>query len=132
MGRLDQVIVLDTSALLFWTLDPVRLSAEAQQIIDQSTAITICSISIWEIGIKVKKGKLDLPLATTEYVTKLKRLHNLQIMPVDENIWLENVALAWSHQDPADRTIVACAKLLNCPLVTSDKTILAFYAEAVW
>lgn len=126
------MIVLDTATLLFWTLDKARLSSNAEVAIQKTTQIAICSISVWEIGIKVNKGRLSLPLATSEYVRRLKHLHNVQIVPVDENMWLENVDLDWSHKDPADRTIVACAKILDCPLVTSDKAILSFYPSAVW
>jgi len=126
------MIVLDTSALIFWTLANDRLSVEARDAVQQATNISISSISIWEIGLKAKKGRLTLPTSISEYVNRLKQLRHFKIIPVDETIWLKNLSLAWEHQDPADRTIVATAVIQNCPLVTSDKMIRAFYAQVIW
>ncbi len=125
-------IVLDTSALLYWTLDPEKLTAKGHQFISGASRILICSISIWEIGIKVNKGKLQIPLSIAEYSKQLQRVRHVEIMPVDVETWLENLALDWEHRDPADRTIVATARLHDVPLLTSDSTILNFYPKAVW
>jgi len=126
------MIVLDTPALIFWTLDQEKLSASATAVITEADDIIISSISIWEIGIKAKNGRLILPLSLREYLEKLKSVSLLSIRPVDEHIWLKNIELDWKHRDPADRTIVATASLLGCRLVTSDKKILDFYADAIW
>ena len=56
----------------------------------------------------------------------------VHLEPVTEVTWLENLALAWDHKDPADRTIVATATLLGCPLVTSNLEMRSFYAAVVW
>lgn len=126
------MIVLDTCALVFWTLDPQRLSPAAQAAIDAAEKKIISSISIWEIGLKVKREKLVLPLAVDDYVDNLKKVEGVGILPVDEKTWLKNLQLDWPHRDPADRTIVATATLCSCPLVTSDGAIRSFYAETIW
>ena len=126
------VIVLDTSVLIFWTIDPDRLSVPAAEIILAAKRKLISSISIWEIGLKVKKEKLAIPLPIYEYVDKLKMIEGVEIIPVDERVWLKNLELDWNHKDPADRTIVATAMLLSSPLVTSDGIIKKFYEETIW
>lgn len=126
------MIVLDTSALLYWTLDPAQLSAKAELTISQAERIVISSISIWEIGLKVKRGKLGIPLTMTEYVERLQRLEAIEIRPVDVQAWLDNLDLAWEHRDPADRMIVALAARLGCPLITSDRVIAGYYPETIW
>lgn len=126
------MVVLDTSALLFWLFAPERLSANAANAMAAATQIVISSISIWEIGIKVQRGKLELPLSLEMLVAKLNETNGVRIEPVTEKTWLQNLALTWDHKDPADRTIVATAVLLNCPLLTSDLEIRAFYPAAVW
>jgi len=126
------MIVLDTSALLYWTLDPAQLSAKAELKISQAERIVINSISIWEIGLKVKRGKLGIPLTMTEYVERLQRLEAIEIRPVDVQAWLDNLDLAWEHRDPADRMIVALAARLGCPLITSDRVIAGYYPETIW
>jgi len=126
------MIVLDTSSLLYWTLDPVELSSTAKQAIEQAEQILISSISVWEIALKVKRGKLVIPLTITDYVERLKRLDGLEILSVDVQTWLDNLELPWEHSDPADRTIVALATRFGCPLITSDRIIADYYQKTVW
>lgn len=125
-------IVLDTSALIYWTLDPAKLSVPAANAIAQATEITVSAISIWEIGRKAKQGKLDLPLSIHAYVDRLNRLERVTIEAVTLAVWLENLTLDWAHRDPADRTIVATAVLAGCPLISSDQIIREFYSQAIW
>jgi PIN domain nuclease of toxin-antitoxin system len=126
------MIVLDTSALLFWTLDPLQLSPKAARAIVYADRVVVSSISIWEIALKVQRKKLSIPLAINDYVERLEAVENLAILPVDVGTWQENVALAWEHRDPADRTIVALAVRYNCPLVTSDGVVAEFYPQTIW
>ena len=126
------MVVLDTSALLFWTLDPTKLTALASQTINQASQIIISSISIWEIGIKVKKGKLEIPLPIDQFAHQLQKVKDVNVVPVETETWLTNLALNWEHRDPADRTIVATAQILQAPLVTSDRAIRDYYQQAVW
>ena len=126
------MIVLDASALLYWTLDPAQLSVKARQEIDQAERIVISSISVWEIALKVKRGRLAIPLPIADYVERLQQMDRLEILPVDVQTWLDNLDLPWEHRDPADRTVVALATRLGCPLVASDRAIADYYAQTVW
>ena len=126
------MIVLDTSALLYWTLDPDKLSSDAEQAIENANRIVISSVSVWEIALKLKRGKLVIPLTISEYVERLERLEALEILSVDVQTWLDNLELLWEHRDPADRTIVALATRFGCPLITSDRVIADYYQETVW
>ncbi len=124
-------ILLDTCALLWWTLDPEKLSETCFESLNQAESLWVSSISIWELGIKIKNKKLELPLSFENYVKKLQQLKTLEILPVDLSTWLGNLALNWAHRDPADRTIVATAKHLNAHIVTSDRLILDYYAKTI-
>lgn len=126
------MVVLDTSTLLFWTLDPDRLSQRASATLESAPRLLVSSISLWEIGVKTAKGKLEIPVTVREYSDRLAGVERVEILDVDLETWLANLELNWEHRDPADRTIVATAAVRGCPLVTSDATILAFYDKAVW
>ena len=126
------MIVLDTSALIFWTLDRARLSEAAAQAISSTDRIVLSSISIWEIGIKVKRERLFIPVSIQEFTDKLETIDRVDILAVDVLTWIKNIELDWDHRDPADRTIVATASLHACPLVTSDSAIRAFYSQTIW
>ena len=126
------MVVLDTGALIYWSLDPERLSSAAAAAIAAAEQKIASSISIWEIGQKVKRRELALPLRLSDYVDRLGQVEVLQIVPVDEKCWMRSLILDWDHSDIADRAIVATAMLYACDLVSSDAQVQAFYSRAVW
>jgi PIN domain nuclease of toxin-antitoxin system len=126
------MVVLDTSVLIRWTLEPDALSLPAARAIKEGGQIIVSSMSIWEIGWKMKLSKLALPLSAREYAIHLGQVQNVEIVPVDTENWLRNVELVWDRRDPVDRTIIATADLRGCPLVTSDRRMQKFYARAIW
>jgi len=119
------MIVLDTHALLWWALEPERLSNKAREVTAEMERRGgfVSAISIWEIAIKVKRGKLELPLSAEQLTQRLERSAVVQIVPVDAGTWLRSVALPWEHNDPADRVIVATALNQGVPLLTKDACI---------
>lgn len=128
------MVLLDTCALLWWTLEPDRLSDKARKVCDRISqdGAFISSVSVWEIGIKMKKGVLEIGDSLSGYVNRLKSLGCVEIIAVDEEIWIKNILLEWQHRDPADRTIIATAMLRDLPIMTKDRTILDYYSKTVW
>lgn len=126
--------VLDTCALIWWTLDPDKLSKKASQACLKMTKdeVYISSISLWELGVKIKNKKLDLGMGLETFLSKLEQLSYLTILPVDTTLWLKNLDLDWKHRDPADRTIVATALQRKAHLITKDEVIRKFYSKCIW
>lgn len=128
-------IVLDTCALLWWSLDPDEFSPKAKAAIDrmerEKNGITP-AIAIWEIAIKVKNKKLDLGIPLDIYLKRLKQSDVVKIFAVDEDVFVTSVNLEWLHRDPVDRIMVALAMYQNCPIVTRDKEIRKFYDNTIW
>lgn len=134
LGLLMKVL-LDTHALLWWTLDSDQLSSKAQKICRGfgEEAGLVSAISIWELGIKIKRGRLDIGMPIEVYADRLQRLKDLKILPVTLEIWLKNLELNWDHRDPADRTIVATSLIHQAILLTRDSVIQdAGVVRAVW
>lgn len=126
--------LLDTCALIWWTLDPDQLSKNARLACSkmEKSEGFVSSISLWEIGIKLKNKKLDIGMSIETYVSKLEQLSFLTILSVDTNIWLKNLALDWSHCDPVDRTIAATAIYKKLSIITKDSIIREFYGKCIW
>lgn len=129
------VIVLDTHALLWWALDPEQLSVKASNLVDQMERRGgfASSISVWELGIKIQRRKLDLGIDIDEFARRVRMGGVVELLPVDATVWLRSLALQWDHQDPADRVIVATALLNDVPVLTKNETIHAFEGiDALW
>lgn len=134
MGRTVK-IVLDTCALIWWSLDPDKLSQAAKQACKQMEREKnglVPSISIWEIAIKIKNKKLDLGVNINQYVASLKKSDVVRIVPIDADLWLESVKLEWGHKDPVDRVVVALANINQASIITKDREISNFYSDVIW
>ena len=127
-------VVLDTCALIWWSLDPEKLSQSAKdacQQMEQEKNGLVPSTAIWEIAIKIKNHKLDLGVSIDDYIATLKKSNVIRIVPIDEDIWLESVKLEWEHRDPADRVVVAVAKRSQAAIITADQKIANFYSLVI-
>ncbi len=128
-------LVLDTCALIWWSLDRDQLSLSAQKTCEDMETDKnglVASISIWEIAIKIKNRKLDLGVCLDIYLEKLQQSDVISIIPIDENLWLKSVDLEWKHKDTADRIIVALAQQYHALIITKDQKIREFYPSVIW
>jgi len=122
------VIVLDTHALLWWALDPDQLSPTAVKVVAEmeERGGFASSISIWELGVKIQRGKLDLGISIDEFARRVEQGGVVSLVPVDTTLWLASLALRWGHRDPADRVIVATALAKGVPVLSKDSAIRDF------
>jgi PIN domain nuclease of toxin-antitoxin system len=129
------VILLDTHALLWWALDPEQLSPTASELVGrmEEQGGYASSISIWELGIKLARGQLELPIGVDELALRVRQGGVVELLSVDTTTWLRTLSLDWSHRDPADRVIVATALLRGVPVLTKDRLLHEFEGiECVW
>jgi PIN domain nuclease of toxin-antitoxin system len=129
------VILLDTHALLWWALDPEPLSTTATDMVRamEERGGYASSISIWELGIELQRGQLELPITVDELALRVEQGGVVELVPVDVTTWLRTLSLAWAHRDPADRVIVATALLKGVPILTKDSLLHAFDGvDCVW
>jgi len=131
------VIVLDTHAWIWFVDQPEQLSAKAYDLVSEAKKqrkIYLSSISTWEICMLEKKGKLKFKIAASLWVQRCERLGIFRFVPVDNEITKTAVHLPEPlHRDPADRMIIATAKVLGMPVMTKDKKITLYPdIETTW
>jgi PIN domain nuclease of toxin-antitoxin system len=129
------MICLDSHVLLWWALDPEKLSKRATELCRrmEREGGYVSSISIWELGLKIKKGDLEIGMTIEEFDGSVRKTGVVGFVAVTNELWLANLALDWDHRDPADRTIVATARHLGVPLLSKDRIMHRFGgANAVW
>ncbi|MDE0129327.1 MAG: type II toxin-antitoxin system VapC family toxin [Gammaproteobacteria bacterium] len=118
-------MLLDTHVLLWHERGDRRLGAKARRSIEgalQERAAAVSSISFWEIGMRIQKGRLEFLQDLDAWRRELLDDGLIEI-PVDGGIAARAGLLADMHGDPADRLIVATA-LQGYQLVTADWRIL--------
>jgi len=131
------MIVLDTHVLVWWVGKPEKLSLQAAKKIEWAKGkkeIFVSAISIWEIYMLIKAGRLQLTMDVDAWRKKIEGLPFLHFVPIDTEIAAKSVMLPGKiHQDPADRIIVATALQQGAVLVTADKKIHNYkYVRSCW
>ena len=114
------MIVLDTHALIWWTIAPGQLSESARTAIDEADAVGIPSIAFWETSLLERKAKVDLGQAVSAWAKQIAAIPRVQILPLTLDIALcaDHLPI---HPDPADRFIAATALEQSAPLITKDR-----------
>lgn len=131
------MIVLDTHIMVWWINSPEKLSKKVQKTIEDEKSngeILISSISVFEICILMKKGKLKLADNPDVWLQKIESLPFVRFIPIDNKIAAQSVNLPeFQHKDPADRIIIATALNIGIKLVTADKKILKYsHVQSIW
>ena len=118
-------LLLDTCAMIWCVSDPVRLTPFMRKLlVDPLTSVHVSAITCAEIACLADSGRIEV---LPHWRTWFNRV-------VDDNGWtvldidLETIQEAFSlpdgfHRDPADRFIVAAARLRHMPVVTVDSKI---------
>lgn len=128
------MIVLDTHAWVWWTSKPEKLAKRAARAIDKADKIGICAISVWEIAMKAELGKLKFDRPYDAWIdAALEDDPRTELLHLSPRVSVAAVRLSWKHTDPADRFIVATARVHEAHLVTSDERIRASgMVRCVW
>ena len=129
------MVVLDTHVLLWWAVDPDKLSSDAAASLAamERHGGFASSISIWELGVKIQRGKLEIGISIDEFARRIRKSRIIELLAVTTATWLRSLELDWEHRDPADRVIVATALLQDVPLITADNEIRRFRGvSCVW
>jgi PIN domain nuclease of toxin-antitoxin system len=117
-------LLLDTHIWLWSVLEPERLSRRTEEAIkDPGNELWLSSISLWEL-IVLKQNKRILPDQDLEaWIPKALRSLPLQEAAITHEVARETGRLQLAHGDPADRFLVATAKIFELTLVTADERL---------
>lgn len=127
----ERALVLDTCALLWLAGNNPLLSDTARDHIRRASIVYVSAISAWEIGLKVTRGTLELPLEPQEWFTRVIAHHTLSVAPLDIDILMAANRLPWHHHDPADRFIIATAMRENAAIITADTAISSYEVRVI-
>lgn len=125
-------MILDTCALL-WIAggEHNRISKKTLDKIEKAPAVNIVSVIGFEIGLKYRAGKLNLPTTPDEWINLAIEFHQLEVIQLDLEMCVLSSRLPPIHKDPCDRFIIAAAQLFGMPVVTTDRRFAEYGIEVL-
>ena len=120
-------IVLDTHILVYWCVEPERLSAPQQhavQTIGRDNPALVADVSLWEISALQSSGRLLLDIPLLQWLSKATAAPLVRVAEITPNVADEVLNIDdWENRDPADRLIVATTRVFGASLLTNDAMI---------
>ncbi len=126
--------LLDAHVVLWWASSGgSRLSQHAKEILEDGATIALVGAAVlYEIAIKARIGRLELPADAEVYLPQLLRRHGFGVLPVNEAHALRAGSLPLIHRDPWDRLLIAQAQIESLPILTADPAIGQYDIEVIW
>ena len=122
-------LLLDTHVLLWWLDDSLRLPRQLRELIaDPERTVFISTAVTWEIRIKQKIGKLDLP---DQFDAALDAA-DFHWLPISRAHADATSHLPFHHRDPFDRMLIAQARCEDLTLLTVDERLAAYGKNVLW
>jgi PIN domain nuclease of toxin-antitoxin system len=127
----SDLLLLDTHCWIWAQLGLLQnLSRAALQSIkdaEREGNLRISVISIWELAMLEQRGRVALPMNIRTWVDQALSKPGISVTPLTPEIAIESVHLPGDlHGDPADRMLVATARVLGATLATKDAQLIQY------
>ncbi len=123
-------VVLDTHVWLWLVEGAQQLSAA---VVDQITeasqrgAVRVSAISVWEAAMLEARGRISLSRPLDDWVRAALRAPGVRLLDLSPEIAIESTRLPGGpHGDPADRMLIASARVIGGALATCDARIIEY------
>jgi PIN domain nuclease of toxin-antitoxin system len=125
--------LLDTHAFLWAVTGDRRLSSPARALIeDGENQVFLSAVSMWEIVLKARAGKLHVEGSVAKLLEEQMRQTRISPLAIQPAHVLRLAALPPIHKDPFDRLLIAQAQFENLALVTRDPEIRRYTVQVIW
>lgn len=119
-------LLLDTHIWLWSLLEPKRLSRRVlKELASAGNELWLSPISTWEVVALCEKNCLVVNEETGKWIDKALSAVGLREAPLTHDVAVESRSIQLPHRDPADKFLVATAKVFGLTLVTADRNLMA-------
>lgn len=126
-------VLVDTHTFLWDLLSDHRSSRLAKQMLKSDEHELFFSlVSLWEIAIKIKTGKLNAVGSSVAYIRDEMENYSMALLPIRYQHILQLEALPVHHSDPFDRLLIAQAVVESLPILTYDRVFSLYQVKAIW
>lgn len=117
-------LLLDTHALLWWLNDDEKLGDHARGLIgDPENDVLVSAVSLWEITVKLRIGKLD---ADIEEILAILPSQGFDRLDITDAHLIALRALPLHHRDPFDHLLMAQAMAEGAHFVSQDQNVALY------
>ncbi len=125
--ELNPRYLLDTNILVRWLSAPHKLTREQKRVLEEverrGEPFAISGITFLEIAVlSGRRTRREIPFEVL--INRLDSHPALRTIPLTLEIAIEVAAIGGALEDPADRAIVATARVHRLKLITSDERII--------
>jgi PIN domain nuclease of toxin-antitoxin system len=128
--------LLDTHAWVWWICGDSRLTARERDALDNlppSSRPVLADISLWEVAMLVERGRLNLNMELEHWLAVASSPATVDLARVTPAVAAEVARLpSGFHRDPADRLIVATARVRKLRVLTRDRMITQARVVPLW
>jgi PIN domain nuclease of toxin-antitoxin system len=118
-------LLLDTHIWLWSALDRARLSSRVIAALENpDNELWLSPISLWEVLTLAQKQKLTLSPNPQSWIADTLDAAPMREASVTFQVAQETDRVQLPHRDPADRFLVATARVFDLTLVTADEILL--------
>ena len=126
-------VLVDTHTFLWAFLHDHRLTPKAKQILRSTEDELVFSlVSLWEIAIKIKTGKLKTIGSSVAYIREQMDDYGMELLPIRYDHVLNLEQLPHHHGDPFDRLLIAQALTESLPILTGDAIFRRYGVKVIW
>lgn len=117
-------LLLDTHALLWWLNDDEKLGSHARRLIcDAENDVLVSAVSLWEITVKLRIGKLD---ADIDEILAILPDQGFDRLDITDAHLIALAALPLHHRDPFDHLLMAQAVAEGAYFVSQDQNVALY------
>ena len=117
-------LLLDTHVFLWYIAGDAQLPAKMVSAIKNTrNDVYLSVVSLWEIIIKHRLGRLPLPENPDVYIPRQRERHLIASLPIDEASVMHLARLPAHHRDPFDRMLICQAIEHDLVLLSVDSAI---------
>ena len=123
----QSLIVLDTHILLWFLIEPSRLSEKESEFIEKSinsAQAIITDLTLWEIAMLYAKQRIKVNEPIDIFLNTICKT-GIKVCEITPKIAADSVTLPYNfHGDPVDRIIVSTTRVYSASLFTYDEKII--------
>jgi PIN domain nuclease of toxin-antitoxin system len=126
-------VLVDTHTFIWDIIADHRSSTKAKQVLrSDEHELFFSLVSLWEIAIKIKTGKLNTIGSSVAYIRDEMDAYGMQLLPIRYEHILQLESLPHHHSDPFDRLLIAQALTESLPILSGDSAFANYGIKLVW